>query len=56
MDPHNQGYYKWIIYDGKKGQASTNSTWLYISKDTQLFDGFTFKVNQTAFNCKLSNP
>lgn len=34
MDPHNHNYYQWIIYDGKKGQASTNSTWLYISKDT----------------------
>lgn len=53
-DPHNSNNYQWIIYDGKKGgQPSTNSTWLYISKDTRLFDGFTFKVNQTAFCCKL---
>ena len=56
LDPHNHNYYQWIIYDGKKGQSSTNSTWLYISKDTLLYDGFTFKVNQTAFNCKLTNP
>lgn len=53
FDSQNYNNYQWIIYDGKKGQPSTNSTWLYISKDTHLQDGFTFKVNQTAFKCSI---
>ena len=36
----------WVVHDGHKNKRSTNSTWLYIDKVTQIFDGFTFKFNQ----------
>ena len=49
----------WAIYDGKKdddenqSQESTNGTWIYISDETQIYDGFVFKNNNNAFECNI---
>lgn len=55
-DPMNNEKYDWIIYDGKKGQPSTNGAWLYINQDLPIYDGFTFKSNQTAIICHVEEP
>lgn len=49
----DRGQHYWMLHDGCKGMASTNGTWMYINEDTKLFDGMTFKANQTIFKASL---
>jgi len=52
----------WMIMDGHpknpnnitgEFESSTNGTWVYLSRDTQVFDGMILKTNHTLFQCSL---
>ena len=46
---------RWVFRDGYKNKDdfiwknSTNASWLYLSEDTQIFDGMIIKTNSTLF-------
>ncbi len=44
----------WVLTDGYEGKASTNGTWLYLSEETEIDDGFIFKAHQTLFSVSPS--
>ena len=39
--------------DGYNGKSSLNGTWLYLNEDFEIYDGLTFKANQTVFQVSL---
>lgn len=39
----------WFLYDGLNGKPSTNSNWLYLNDDFEMYDGMVFKANHTLF-------
>jgi len=39
----------WMLYDGYNGKSSTNSNWLYLNDDFEMYDGMVFKANHTLF-------
>jgi hypothetical protein len=45
--------WKWMLHDGYKAKPSTNGTWLYINDDLKIFNGMTFKANQTIFTARF---
>lgn len=46
---------KWLMEDGFKGKRSLNGTWLYLNEDFQIYEGMTFKANQTLFQASILN-
>lgn len=45
----------WRLFDGYNGKGSTNGTWIYLNDDFEMYDGMTFKANQTIFNVRIFN-
>ena len=45
----------WCLEDGFTGKRSLNGTWLYLNDDFEVYDGMTFKANQTLFQASLLN-
>jgi predicted component of type VI protein secretion system len=43
----------WILEDGSNGKRSLNGTWLYLNDDFEIYNGMTFKANQTLFQATL---
>lgn len=39
----------WLLQDGFNGKKSLNGTWLYLNEDFEMYEGMTFKANQTLF-------
>ena len=40
---------QWTVIDGYNGKGSTNGTWVYLNEDFEVYDGVSFKANQTIF-------
>lgn len=47
---------QWMAIDGYSGKQSTNGTWIYLNEDFEVYDGVSFKANQTIFSVKLIGP
>ena len=45
----NQEKECWVLEDGFNGKRSLNGTWLYLNDDFKIYNGMTFKANQTLF-------
>ena len=45
----------WILEDGLNKKKSLNGTWLYLNDDYEIYNGMTFKANQTLFQASLLN-
>ena len=45
----------WKLFDGYNGKNSTNGTWIYLNEEFEIYDGMTFKANQTIFNVNVVN-
>ncbi len=41
---------QWVAIDGYNGKSSTNGTWIYLNEDYEIYDGVSFKANQTIFS------
>lgn len=52
---YNQEKDSWFLEDGFNNKKSLNGTWLYLNDDYDLYNGMTFKANQTLFQATLSN-
>jgi hypothetical protein len=53
VDRSDPTIFEWVVIDGHQAKTSCNGTWVYIASDTPVQNNFTFKANQTVFNCKL---
>ncbi|CDW73785.1 UNKNOWN [Stylonychia lemnae] len=45
----------WYLRDGYNNKNSLNGTWLYLNDDFEVYDGMTFKANQTLFQAFFLN-
>jgi hypothetical protein len=43
----------WCLEDGFNSKKSLNGTWLYLNDDFEIYDGMTFKANQTLFQANI---
>ena len=43
------------MQDGFNSKRSLNGTWLYLNEDFEIYDGMTFKANQTLFQTSILN-
>jgi len=43
----------WTLFDGYNDKPSTNSNWLYLNEDFELYHGMTFKANHTLFQVEI---
>mmetsp|Transcript_2703 Transcript_2703/g.2352 ORF Transcript_2703/g.2352 Transcript_2703/m.2352 type:complete len:157 (+) Transcript_2703:630-1100(+) len=46
----------WQFVDGYNGKPSTNSNWLYLNEDYEMYTGMIFKANHTLFHVTLEKP
>ena len=47
---------QWVATDGYNGKQSTNGTWIYLNEDFEVYDGVSFKANQTIFTLRIIQP
>ena len=47
---------QWVATDGYNGKQSTNGTWIYLNEDFEVYDGVSFKANQTIFTVNVVAP
>jgi hypothetical protein len=45
----------WVLEDGINNKRSLNGTWLYLNEDFEIYNGMTFKANQTLFQAAILN-
>lgn len=44
----------WTLFDGYNGKESTNSNWLYLNDDFEMYHQMIFKANHTLFQARLT--
>jgi hypothetical protein len=45
----------WTLFDGYNGKPSTNSNWLYLNDDFEMYNNMVFKANHTLFQVNIEN-
>jgi hypothetical protein len=45
---------QWYIIDGKEGRVSRSGTWVYASKSIEIYNGLTFKIENSVVKIEMT--